>query len=99
MEVARRGVTRGCPRWRLEGWPDARPGHGPRRGRGEAAGATHPRSRQAGRPLRWELPPDRLRAVEPGQRWLLQDRRPDPVQEPQPRPSPGPDLADEHDAQ
>ena len=63
------------------------------RRRGQAAHAADPRPGQAGGPLRRPLPPDRLRAVQPGQRRLPEDRGPHPVQEPQPRRAHLPDLA------
>ena len=63
------------------------------RRRGKATAPADPRSGQAGRPLRWPLPAHRLPALQPGQRRVSQDRRADPVQEPQPRRPHLPDLA------
>ena len=66
---------------RAGGWP----GHPP--------AAPYRRPRQAGGAVRWHLPAHRLRAVEPGQRRLPEDRGAHAVQEPQPRPAHHHDLA------
>ena len=66
---------------------------GARRRGGQAPGAAHGRPRQARRPLRGQLPADRLRALEPRQRRPAQDRRAHAVQEPEPRPSHRDDVA------
>ncbi len=65
--------------------PGAR--HRPGRRRGQAARAADRGPRQAGGAVRRQLPADRLRALEPGERRDPADRRPHAVQEPQPGPA------------
>jgi hypothetical protein len=67
----------------------------PRRRRGQAAHAADRRPCQAGRPVRRQLPADRLRAVEPRQRGHRPDLRADPVQVALAGPAHLADLADE----
>ena len=67
-------------------------------GEGKAALAADRRPGQTGRPVRRQLPADRLRAVQPGQRRLPADLRADPVQVALARPAHHPDLADVDDA-
>ena len=57
-----------------------------RRRRGQAPRPAHARPGQARRAVRRQLPPDRLRALEPRQRRLPADRRAHAVQEPLARP-------------
>ena len=57
-----------------------RAGHRARRRRGQAAVAAHRRPGQAGGAVRRQLPADRLRAVQPGQRRAAPDLRAHPVQ-------------------
>src|SRR5450755_5037880 len=61
---------------------------------GHSTVAAHCRPREAGSAIRWYLPAHRLRAVEPRQRWVPENRRPDAVQEPQSRPAHHHDVAD-----
>src|SRR5438067_8979950 len=75
------------------------PGYGARWRRGQAPDAADGRPRQTRRPLRWHLPTGRLRPLEPRQRRLFQDRRPDAVQKPQSRSPHRSDLASERDAE
>ena len=64
------------------------------RWRGEAADAADRRPGQARGSVRRHLPPDRLRAVQPGQRGHAADRGADPVQVALPGPAHLADLAD-----
>ena len=64
-----------------------------RRRRGQAPAAADARPRQARGAVRRQLPARRLRALEPRQRGLSQDRGADAVQEPQPRPPHHDDVA------
>ena len=79
------------------GWTQGS-GHRPGGRRGQAADAADRRPRQAGGAVRRDLPAHRLRAVQPRQLRLPQDRRADPVQVAQPRPARHQDLADVHAA-
>ena len=75
-------------------WRSSGARHRPGRRCGEAACSPHRRPGQAGGAVRRQLPADRLRALQPRERRDPADRRPDAVQEPQPRPAHHADLAD-----
>src|SRR5918993_2189243 len=62
--------------------------------RRKTADAVDRRPGQTGRTVRWHISPDRLRPVQPRQRWHAADRRPDPVQVALARPAHLVDLAD-----
>ena len=62
-------------------------------GEGKRLAPLTARSCEAGRPVRRQLPADRLRALEPRQRGSAEDRSADAVQEPQPRPAHHDDVA------
>ena len=72
-------------RWRHAELPGLR--DGARRRRGKAPRAADGRPSEAGGPVRRQLSPDRLRALEPRQRRPAPDRGADAVQEREPRPS------------
>ena len=87
-----------CPTWLAclhePSEPQASPGHRPRRRRGETADAAHGRPGQAGGPVRRDLPPHRLRALQRGQQRLPARRGAHAVQVALPRPSRHHHLAD-----